>query len=219
MNELMIQAKQRNVFGKKNKALRRQGQVPTHLFGHNVTSQALQCDAAALKKVVQHAGTTRLVNLNIEGENESRSVFIREIQRDVLGRQLLHVDFYQIKKGEKMHTEVPVVLVGEAPALKSKGRLLTHGISELSIECFPENVPPQVEVDISVLEEVDQEIFVKDIKLGDAVTILTEPDQLVVKVSEIYVKAEAEEVAKAEEAGEETKAAGEAEAEGGSGSE
>lgn len=192
MKVLTIQATKREVLGKKNSVLRRQGQTPVHLFGHSIQSQSLQCDTMELKKILGNAGTTRLINLKVKGEKEPKVVFVREIQRDAFGKQLIHVDFYQIRKDEKMHMNVPIVLVGEAPALKGKGRLLTHGTTELSIECLPDNVPPQIDVDISILEEVDQEIFVKDIKVGTGVTVLTDADQLVVKVSEVYVKPEAE---------------------------
>ena len=88
MEQLKLKATKRTVLGKKNRFLRRQGQTPTHLFGHSIESQALQCDAIALKKIVDHAGTTRLVSLSVEGDKGARNVFVREIQRDVLTKQL-----------------------------------------------------------------------------------------------------------------------------------
>ena len=199
MENLTLNAVKRDVFGKRTRFLRRQGVTPTHLFGHNLKSLALQCDATELKKILAHAGTTRLVNLKIDGEKQSKSVFIREVQKDPLGKQLLHVDFYQVKMGEKMAADIPIVLVGDAPALKGKGRMLSYGITSLSVECLPEKVPPQIEVDISLLEEVEQAIHVKDIVLDPDVTIHAEPEQLVVKISEAFVKVEEEEVAVEEE--------------------
>ncbi|MGD9117175.1 MAG: 50S ribosomal protein L25, partial [Dehalococcoidia bacterium] len=109
----------------------------------------------------------------------------------------LHVDFYQVKMTEKIKFDVPIVLVGEAPAMKEKGRTVAHSLTELSVECLPDDLPPRIEVDISVLEDVEQSIFVRDIALGPEVTVLGDPDQLVVKVSE--VKEEVEEVPVAEE--------------------
>ena len=82
MEELTLKASKRAVLGKKNKALRRQGFTPAHLFGHNIESLSLQCDAVELKKVVDHAGATRLVKLDIEGEKGgAKNVFVREVQR------------------------------------------------------------------------------------------------------------------------------------------
>ena len=212
MEELTLTADKRDVLGKKNRFLRRDGITPTHLFGHNVESQTLQCDTAELKNVISHAGTTRLVSLKIVGERQPKNVFIREIQRDTISKQLLHVDFYQVKMEEKMAVEVPIVLVGEAPALKAKGRMLAHGITNLSIECLPTNVPPQIEVDISILEEVDQAIHVKDIAVDPDITVHVDPEQLIVKIAEAVVKVEEEEVVAEEEEGIEAEAEVEGEA-------
>lgn len=199
MEELILTAENRNVLGKRNRFLRRQGVTPAHVFGHGIESQALQCDTTELKSIIAHAGETRLISLNIKGDNQPRNVFIREIQRDVISRQLLHVDFYQIKMGEKMEVEVPIVLVGEAPAMKGKGRMISHGITELSIECLPDKVPPQIEVDISILEEVEQAIQVKDIILDPDITVNIDPEQLVVKITEVMVVEEEVEVVEEEE--------------------
>jgi large subunit ribosomal protein L25 len=146
-------------------------------------------------------------------------VFIRKIQRDELSGQLLHVDFYQVRKEEKITADIPIVLVGEAPALKEKGRILTQPITHLGVECLPEKLPPQIEIDLSPLEEVGQAIHVSDIALGPDVTITTAPDQIVVKVSKVHIEVEevieeavvAEEV-EAEAVEAETGAASEAEA-------
>ena len=199
MEELILTAENRNVLGKRNRFLRRQGVTPAHVFGHGIESLALQCDTTELRSIIAHAGETRLINLNIKGDNQPRNVFIREIQRDVISRQLLHIDFYQVKMGEKVEVEVPIVLVGEAPAMKGKGRMISHGITELSIECLPDKVPPQIEVDISILEEIEQAIQVKDIILDPDITVNIDLEQLVVKITEVMVVEEEVEVVEEEE--------------------
>ena len=200
MEDLILPATKRDTLGKKNRFLRRKGITPTHLFGHNISSLALQCDTAELGRMIAQAGMSRLINLQIEAEKQSRSVFIRKIQRDELGGQLIHVDFYQVRKEEKITADIPIVLVGEAPALKEKGRILTQPITHLGVECLPEKLPPQIEIDLSLLEEVGQAIHVSDIALGPDVTITTDLDQLVVKVSKIRVIEEVVEEVVAEEA-------------------
>jgi len=196
VENLTLPTTNRSVLGKKTRFLRRQGIIPAHLFGHNLSSLALQCDTAKLQRIIAQAGMTRLIRLEIEGDKQPRTVFIREIQRDELTGQLLHVDFYQVKKTEAIKVDVPIVLVGEAPAMKEKGHILTHSLTSLSIECLPDKLPPQIELDLSPLEEVGQAIRVKDIVLGPDITVSTDPDQLVVKVSEARV--EVEEVAEEE---------------------
>jgi large subunit ribosomal protein L25 len=214
MQELKIKATKRDVLGKKTRFLRRKGITPAHLFGHSLESLALQCDSIELKKIVAHAGMTRLVSLSVEGEKEAKNVFLREIQKDALTRELLHVDFYQVRKGEKMTMDVPIVLVGEAPAMKGKGRILSRGTTVLSLECLPEKVPPQIEVDISILAELDQSIHVKDIVLDPDIMVHDDPELLVVKVSEIVIKIEEEKPVVAAEAEGEAVAEGEEAAEG-----
>ena len=190
MDNLALEAAKRDVLGKKTRFLRRQGITPTHLFGHDIKSLALQCDTSQLQKIISQAGMTRLINLKIDDDKQPKGVFIREIQRDEVSRQLLHVDFYQVRKGEKIRVDVPIVMVGEAPAMKGKGRMLTHGVTSLPIECLPDKLPSQIEVDISPLEEVEQAIHVKDILLDPDITVHADPEQLVVKVSEAVVKVE-----------------------------
>ena len=215
MEDLKLKATQRQVLGKKARFLRRQGITPAHVYGHGIKSLALQCDTDKLQEMIAHAGRTRLINLEVDGE-KARTVFVREIQRDAISRELLHVDFYQVKRTEKIAVDVPIVIVGEAPAMKFKGRMIVHGLNSLSIECLPTIVPPQIEIDITPLEEVEQPIIVKDIVLDPEITVHADPEQLVVKVSEVAVKEEVEEVPEVEEeeavAEEEAEARAEAEA-------
>lgn len=196
----------REVLGKKTRFLRRQGITPSHLFGHGIKSKALQCPTTELERIVARAGTTRLISLHVDDEKGPRMVFIREIQKDAVTSQLLHIDFYQVKMTEKMTAEIPIVFTGLAPALKGKGRILTHPVSHISVECLPDKLPSQIEVDLSPLEELQNAIHVSDIVLGPEITIITDPEQLVVKVGEVAaarIEEEEEEEAAAEAAEEE----------------
>ena len=211
MEEITLTVDKRSVLGKKNRVLRRQGITPVHIFGHGVESQTLQCDTHELMQIIAHAGETRLIKLKVKGEKGSKNVFIKEIQKDPFGKELFHVDFYQVRMDEKMDVSVPIVLIGESPLMRDKNRMLSHGITELSIACTPDKVPPQIEVDITVLEDLEQAIFVRDIVLDPDITINDDLEQMVVKVSEVGVVEEPEEVAEEEAEGEEV-AEGEGEA-------
>jgi len=202
MKSLEIKADKREVLGKKTRFLRRQGLTPAHLFGHDIESQSLQCDTTQLEEIVNRAGTTRIIDLHIGDEKQSKKVFIREIQRDAVKDHLYHVDFYQIKMSEKMKTDIPVIIVGEAPALKGKGHILESIANHITVECLPDKLPPNIEVDVSSLEEVNQAILVGQLDLGSEVAILSDPDQMIVKISEVAAAKieEAEEVAEGEEA-------------------
>jgi len=190
MEGLKLEADKRDILGKKTRFLRRKGITPAHLFGHGLESQALQCDTAKLNKLIARAGRTRLVSLGVKGDKEPRSVFIREIQRDPRTGELLHVDLFQVRKAEKIKVDVPIILVGEAPIMKTKGYTLIHSLTSLSIECLPDKLPPQIEVDLSPLEEVGQAIHVSDITLSPDITLHTDLEQMVVKVTEARVEVE-----------------------------
>ena len=182
MKKIELRVASREVLGKKVRFLRRQGIIPLHMFGHNVESVALQCDEAQLKRVLAQAGKTRLVSLELDEGKKPRNVVVREIQRDVRTDRLLHVDLYQIKMTEKIRVEVPVAVVGEAPALKSKENMLLQELNSLTVECLPNEIPANVRVDLGSLTERDQAIRVEDIILGKEVTVLNDPGLVVVKV-------------------------------------
>ncbi len=194
MADLTLKAAKRDILGKKTRCLRRQGITPTHLFGHDIKSLALQCNTTELQRIIAQGGTTRLIDVNIEEERRPRSVFIREIQRDVISGQLLHVDFYQIKKTEKITAYIPIILIGEAPAAKSRDNMIEQLLTQIGVECLPDKLPPQIEVDLNLLEEAGQAIYVRDITLDPDITVTTDPDQIIVKVSRVKVVVEKEEV-------------------------
>ncbi|MEN8615162.1 50S ribosomal protein L25 [Dehalogenimonas sp. THU2] len=196
MDKIEITLTERTVTGNKNRFLRRAGVTPCHIFGHNIPSETLQADTAALQHVISVAGKTRLVSMDT-GAKEPRMAFIREVQRTPVGANLLHVDFYQVKMTEKITAKIPLHLIGEAPALKTKGRILAHPIAFVEVESLPAKLPASINIDISVLATLEDAIHVRDLKLDSAVTVLTDPDALIAKVGEISVKAEAEEVAAA----------------------
>lgn len=200
MEGIALKATARDIVGKKTRFLRREGITPTHLFGHNLKSLALQCNTDELKRVIVQVGTTALFNLGIDSEKRPRKVLIREIQNDPLGRQILHVDFYQIKMTEKLKIEVPLVLSGEAPAMKVKGRSLQQSLTSLNVECLPDKLPHEIEVDLSPLTELGQAIHVKDLRLSTDITVTNDPGQLIAKVSETAAARAEEEVAAAEKA-------------------
>lgn len=195
MKQIELEAAHREILGKKVRHLRRQDITPVHLFGRNVESMALQCDTAVLQRVLVQAGKTGLISLKLDTAEKPRNVLVREVQRDPPTGRLLHVDFYQVKITEKIKVDVPIVLVGEAPALKLKDNMLIQELDSLSIECFPDKIPASIELDISPLTEAEQAIRVRDITLDEEVTISHDnPGLIVVKISAARIEKVEEEV-------------------------
>jgi len=205
MENLELEVSKRDVKGKKVRFLRRQGIIPGNIYGHGIESIAVQTDTKALKQLMAHASQTDLISLKLTGAKAPSKVLLRDIQRSPRNNDLLHVEFYQVKMTEKIKADVPLVLVGEAPALKNfKGSSLLHLINTLPIEALPDDLPHNVEVDVSVLEEIGHAIQIKDITLSTGVTLLTDEEQVIVKVAEAH-KVEEEVVEEITEEAEEVK--------------
>jgi large subunit ribosomal protein L25 len=168
-----------------------------HLFGHGIESLALQCETAQLKRVLAEAGKTKLIDLKLDRKKPRKAV-VREVQRSPKTSELLHVDFYQVRMEEKIRVEVPIVLTGEAPALKLKENMLEQYLTSLTVECLPDEIPADIELDLSPLAETDDVIRVKDIDLGEKVTVFNEPEMSVVKISIRPVEKVEEEVVEEE---------------------
>ncbi|MDO8687892.1 MAG: 50S ribosomal protein L25, partial [Dehalococcoidales bacterium] len=183
MEQLELDVTSREILGKKVRFLRRQGITPLHLFGHGIESAALQCATTNLRQVLAEAGQTRLISLRVDDGKIAKNVVVRGVQREPISGETLHVDFYEVQMAELLKMEIPIVLIGKAPALRSKGTTLVQELNTLAIECLPSNIPNSVEVDISVLAEPDQVVRVKDIEPGEGITILNDPELVVSRIS------------------------------------
>lgn len=215
MERLELEVTKRDITGKKVRFLRRQGVTPAKVFGHGIASVPVQVDAKQMKQVLARAGQTGLISLKIADGGEPVRVLVREVQRNPLNEELLHVDFYQVRMTEKIKAEVPLVFAGEAPALKNKNTSLLRLMDSITIEALPDALPHSLEVDLSQLVETDQALHVKDIRLSPGVTLLTDLEHMVVKVAEARKEEVVEAVAAAAKAEVEGGAAeGEAPAEG-----
>lgn len=211
----------REVLGKKVRRLRREGIIPANIYSRGQESVAIQVPREDLVHVLRTAGRNEIIYLRWGGE-EPRPTFARDIQRNPTTDAILHVDFYQISLKEKVRMDVPVTLVGSAPAEVTHGGTLLHSLDHITVEGLPMDIPSVIEVDVSGLEEIDAAIHVTDLQVSGEVTVLTDPEMVVAKVAAPQVeKAVEEEVleeeaeAAEEEAAAEEKAAEEAPGEGG----
>ncbi len=209
MDIIELETKRREALGKEVRFLRRQGVTPVNLFGHGLESISLQCDTSKLTQTLSKAGQTRLINLKIGGEKKRHSVVIRGVQREPLRGGLLHVDFLEVSMTERVKMDVPLVITGEAPISKSKDYMITQELNTLAVECLPADIPENLEVDISSLTEPEQVLRVKDIEVGEDVTVQDDDEVVVIRITHLQaakIEEEAEveeEVTEAAEAGEE----------------
>lgn len=180
MDKLALTAEKREVLGRKVKALRTEGKIPANIFGKAVDSTAIVLDSKAFEPVFKEAGETGLIEITVSGSK--KPVLIHNVQKDPLTDKILHVDFRQVDLKQKITANVPVELTGESPAEKQGFGTAVQQIDEIEVESLPTDLPEKFEVDISNLNQVDDAIFVKDIKVSDKVEVKVGPDEIIVKV-------------------------------------
>ena len=216
---LEISLDARRAQGKANKRLRRGGIVPGVVFGNGEDSTPVQLGAKEFESLYRSAGRTSVVNLTVPGMTGTKSAVIKSVQRHPLSGNALHVDFLVINLRNEMEVDVPLTFVGEAPAVEATGGTLLHNLSAIHVKALPNDIPHEIEVNVSTLVSLDVAIHVRDLSLNrDAVTVLTDGDLLVATVVPPRVEEEPEPVISEEELAEGEAAEGEA-AEGGEGGE
>jgi len=180
----------RAVLGKKVNALRRKGVLPGVLFGGRADSTPVEMDLHTFELSYRRWGNTTLLALTGLDGGEVPAL-VHDVSRDPVSGQMLHVDFARVSLTEKTHADVPLHFVKESPAVRTLGAVLLHALSEVTVEAFPQDMPRAIEVDLSGLQEIDDAIFVRDLKV-DATTlrIVNDPDVLVVKAVPVKVEEE-----------------------------
>lgn len=192
-----LNAKKRKILGKKVKSLRLGGTLPAILFGGDEGTTPLELNAVEFGRVYAEAGESTLLDLDLDGKKET--ILIAEVQRDPLGK-ILHADLRKVEAGEKITATVPIEAVGESTPVKAGEGVLLTLLTEVEVECYPQDLPQKIVVDISDLNEVGQGVEIKSLPIDQSkVQILEhEPDELVVKIDFPQEK-EVEEVPVAEE--------------------
>jgi large subunit ribosomal protein L25 len=198
--KLILPAQHRSLKGKKVGALRREGYLPGIIYGRIGKEQiepiTIQMDRHDASLVINKLTGSSLITVDVDGDKYP--VVLREAQRDVIYNTLLHVDFMAVSLTEKLQTAVPIELIGQAPAEINMAAVVVTGITELEIECLPQDMPERIEVDATVLVDIDSAIYVKDLDLPDTYDVLTDPEELVAGVTYVTIEEEEEEEEEAE---------------------
>jgi large subunit ribosomal protein L25 len=217
---MQLKASTRTLLGKRSRRLHGEGKLAAVVYGHNTEATPLVLDRLEFQKVFLKSGRTHLVDLVVDGERAEK-VLVREIQTHPRRLGPVHVDLYQVSLEEKITVEVPVHLTGESAAVKRGDADVLQPLHTVRVECLPTDIPEAFEVDLTPLEEIESELRVSDLKLPKGVTVLVDPEELVVKIvhkRELKVEeevpvAEAAVVGEGEEAAEEGAPAAEEQAE------
>ena len=152
------------------------------MYGKGQETLNLQVPVKDFNKALKEAGESTLVYVNVEGK--AYPTIIHDVARDPVKDQIIHADFYKVSLTEKIKTKIPVVFVGESPAVKDLAGIFVRNVNELEVEALPQNLPHEITVDISSLKAFGDQIMVKDVDLGKDVTIEADADTILATVQE-----------------------------------
>lgn len=184
MDKLSLHAEERIILGKKVKLLRKEGKIPAHVFGNTKEVEHVTVDLKEFGLIYAQAGETGVIELKI-GAEKNRPVMVKDSQYHPVSGKLLHIDFYQVNLNVAVTVPVPVVLIGDAPELVHSGEaIVLQNISELQVEALPGDLIDQIEVNISVLKQIDDAILVESLNYDRSkLTVHAEPSEVVVKLA------------------------------------
>ncbi|MEL6268861.1 MAG: 50S ribosomal protein L25 [Chloroflexota bacterium] len=182
MAEFQLSVQKRTTVGKKVNKLRREGIVPIVIYGPKTDPANYQVDYRTLEMTLRDAGGTNLIE--IQSEDETYQVLARDVQRDVVRRDILHVDFFAIDPNSRITVDVPVVYINQSPAVAARKGILLTGPNSLSIEMLATNMLDEVVINLEDVPELNDAIYVRDLNLAEGAKILNDPEEMIVRVSQ-----------------------------------
>ena len=178
-----IKATSRAISGRKVSQLRNAGQVPAVMYGYKQEAVSLALDLRELTKLYRESGSTTLIDLVVD-DKKPRKVLIHAVQKLPTTHSILHVDFFAVNLKEKLQTQIPLSFVGVADAVDTLGGTLITVKNEVEVECLPEDLIQELEVDISALKTFDDVIRASDLTLPSGMVILDDADEVILSVAQ-----------------------------------
>ncbi len=173
--------------------IRNTGQIPAVIYGRFFANHSIQLDSKEINNVIKNHGESAVIQVVVDGI--TYPAMIKEIQRDVMTGQILHIDLQQVYATEKIHTAVPVILAGKGKV--SRDGILQQQLKKVDIECFPTNVPKFVSVDVSNLG-IGGTLKISDVEFGEDFSVLNDAEEVIVSlavVKNVDIDGETEEAA------------------------
>jgi len=180
-HKIKLVVQKRTVFGKKLKGLRKQGKLPANIFGENIKSQAVVLPVKEFLQTYRKAGETQIVYVGLD--NKELPVLIQNLQHHPVTDFLLHVDFRKVDLEKKIETDVPLKFVGRSEAVVQNKGILLPLAESLRVEALPGDIPKLIEIDISSLKELNDEIKVQEIKVKGGYVIKESPEKTAVRIT------------------------------------
>lgn len=182
MAKVLLQAGPRNVVGRKVKSLRRQDLVPAVIYGNGLKPLSIQIPVREFERVYAEAGESTVVYLSVDGQDYP--TIIHDVVRDALSDKFLHADFYKVRLDKKIHAEIQLNFIGESPAVKDLGGILVKNMSTIEVMGLPQDLPHQIDVDVSGLAELKSQVLIKDLPISNKLETKVAPEAIVALVQE-----------------------------------
>lgn len=181
MEKLVINATKRDVIGKKVSVLRCEGKLPGVIYGHNFNPEPIVMELKEATKVLHQTTSSSIITIVLDGKEHA--VLVREKQHNYIKNTFIHVDFQAVSLTEKLRAKVNIVLVGASPAVRDFNGVVVEGVSSINVEALPADLPERFVVDVSNLANIGDAIYLKNLNISDRVTLLDDPDELVVLIT------------------------------------
>lgn len=182
MQKIEIIAEPRIVTGGKVKTLRNEGLLPAVVYGPRFDPINIQIPIKEFESIYIKAGESTLVYLKV-GDSVYPTI-IHDVARDPLSDKFIHADFYKVRLDKKIHADIPLNFIGEAPAVKSYGGILVKNISELEVEGLPQDLPGRIDVDLSRLIELKSQFLVRDLVIPSNITLKNKIEDIIALIQE-----------------------------------
>ncbi len=227
MKKVELSVKERQGFGSAEaRRMRRTGVIPGVFYGGGRDSVPLEVESSLLKKAIGRERGNVIINLSIEGRQETYPTILKDYQSDPLGRGLLHVDFMEIQMDKPIEASIRLELTGSAYGVR-EGGVMDQTLREVQVRCLPADMPESIEYDVSEMD-IGDSIRVSDLVVAAEVEILDDEESAVASIipptilkeepTEEELEEELEEGEEGEAVeGEEAEEAGEGESESASG--
>ncbi len=197
MENVVIKASKRDVYGKKVGQLRREGKLPGVIYGHHMEPISIVMDAREACRSMVGLTPSSIVTIDVDGEKHS--ALIRERQRNYLKNTFIHVDFQAVAADEKIRARIEVVLEGNAPAVKNFNGIVLHEKESIEVEALPAHLPERFIVNIDGLEKIGDMIRISDIAISDDITVFDDANDVIVSIAGMKEEAEETEEAAADQ--------------------
>lgn len=183
MEKYELKVETRDVVGKR---VRKEAQtrIPAVVYGGAIQAQTVWVDRVAYTRIFEKAGTNTLVSLFVGDEKKAINVLIHDFQNDAITNNITHIDFFAVNMKEDVETEIPLVFQGVSPAVKTLGGTLVKTVDEITVRALPSDLPREIIVDLSTLVTFEDHITVGDLKVGDKVEVLADPETVIAMVDE-----------------------------------